>query len=146
MTIVEEVERLTDLLSGLNYEVFVDIERVALGVASSPPDVIGMGFPGVPISKPSLCDPRESLATMKSCLTYRGNFSHGPDVGVIESADFKTQLSFVCNHFMKECDSACDVHEFRFVNSETHYSVYWGFSFVLRFEEYSDVWVGSCFD
>ena len=146
MTIVNDIERIQDLLAGLNYVVSLTIERVGVGMDCEPADIIAKAFPSSSVCDLAPCSAEYALKTLTQSLMYQGDYSHGPDAGVLDSDDFMRLLAIVRDHFTIDLRSTYDIHKFRFTDGHPHYPVFWGFSFMLRFNDYSKIWIGSSSD
>ena len=146
MTIGNAIERIQELLAGLNYAVSLTIERIGVGVDCEPADVIAKAFPNASFCDLAPCTAEHARRTLTHSLMYQGDYSHGPDNGVLDSEEFLRLLAIVRDHFTVELRSAYDIHKFRLTEGNPHYPVFWGFSFMLRFDDYSNIWIGSSSD
>ena len=146
MNVQRKLKLLTASLSGLNYEVFITRRVVNVGVERGPACAIETAVPTASADGIEQLPCKKALSEMRRNLTYAGDYSHGPDDGVLDSPQFANVLSRVLEHFAGECCNAVDLHTFRFISGHPHYPVFWESAFLLRQCDSSTIWISSSSD
>lgn len=146
MSIEVELEKLEDMLEGRNYTVFFHVYSVQHDIDSDPASIIQSVLPDAVLGWIVDCDVQTALRKFDHNIRYCGSDSHGPDQGVIDSAEFRSVFATVRSDFQTACFSAVSVHDFWLRDGHPAYPVFWGFAFLIRQGKQSDIWIGSSSD
>ena len=147
MDVESTLNELSELLCGLNYEVFLLLYKV--------PHVPGAGvehYVSAALGPTALVDGSCSLsgpdvlATVEVSLRYSGNYGHGPFPSVLSSEKFEFLLERVLSHVEQITASATLIEKFWLKDSHSIGSVFWGFAFVIAGPDGAEVFIGSSSD
>lgn len=141
-----DLKQLEDVLEGLNYTVFFHVYESSLGSDSDTVEIISSCLPDATVGNVVLSDPDTVLREFERDVQYRGDTSHGPEPGTIDSPKFRSIFSAVRSRFHDSCTSADTVHAFWLREGHPAYPVFWDFAYLLRFGDRSEIWIGSSSD
>ena len=134
------------MLEGGNYCVFLrayDVDHVA---DAAPEAIVAQCLPDAVFGNAVMIDSSSMLADFDRDLQYRGDDSHGPHAGVVDSAAFHELFQSVRSHVETLCGSATQIYDFFLRDGHPAYPVFWDHAFLFRFGSRSTILIGSSAD
>lgn len=138
---------LEETLGGLNYVPSLVVRRVPVEPDGTAGRYItaALGEKAV-VGRVQPVAAADVLAQVEWCLRYRGTSGHGPDAGVLRSAEFDRLLGEVLGYLRRSVAEASQVAAFTLRSGHPFYPVMWDFAFVFVKPLCAVVFIGASSD
>ena len=146
-SIDDVLTELEELLSGLNYGVFLKLFRTSCTSGAKPERCVGavLGECAV-IGGIQPVTAAELALVVETSLRYAGDKGHGPEPQALTSQRFEELLAFILRYLSEKCQSFNTIVSFWLKEGHPFYPVFWDFAFLLIGTETAELFIGSSSD
>ena len=88
MALPDDLNRLEELINGLNYVTMLEVHDVPHDSAADPAVIVRSCIPDSDPIGFAPVDPDELIAAFSRCVLYTGHAGHGPDKGTFDRPEF----------------------------------------------------------
>jgi hypothetical protein len=138
---------LAGLLNGLNYVVFLRLDRMPFSPGAGAEHYIAKALgPAAVLGGSSPVPGQEVLTQVEEALRHAGDRAYGPRPSTLRSKKFKELLHQVLSYIEQALAEATLIETFWLTKGHPAYPVFWDFAFVIAGPTGAEVFIGSSSD